>query len=204
MIQFPDISRSDWRLLRTPLLCLAGALLLAGAMLVFCAQARQRSAEQRAQSQARLQQAQNAADAAEREYRAAETGKARFMELRASGMIGKERRGEWLELLDRATDTSVMPQLRYRIEAQRPLEHASPIGNSMLYASRMMLQYRARHEAAFSAAHRLLAEAPGRAVPVRCRIGRTPENGPGLAVDCDYLWLTIAPVTQPTGKESAP
>ncbi|SFN97220.1 hypothetical protein SAMN05660284_02633 [Formivibrio citricus] len=204
MIQLPDIPRSDWRLLRAPLLCLAGALLLAGLVLAFCAQVWQRSTEQWAQAQTRLQQAQSAADAIEREYRAAEAGKAHFLKLQASGIVGKERRGEWLELFDRANAAGVMPQLRYRIEAQRPLEHASPIGNSMVYASHMTLQYRARHEAAFSAAHRLLAEAPGHAVPVRCRVGRVSENEPGLAVDCDYLWLTIAPVARPTGKGSAP
>jgi len=204
MIQFPDIPRSDWRLLRAPLLCLAGALLLAGLVLAFCAQVWQRSTEQWAQAQTRLQQAQGAADAIEREYRAAESGTARFLELQASGIVGKERRGEWLELLDRANANGFMPQLRYRIEAQRPLENASPMGNSMVYASRMTLQYRARHEAAFSAAHRLLAEGPGHPVPVRCRISRAPENEAGLAVDCDYLWLTIAPVAQSTGKGLAP
>lgn len=209
MMNWRDIPRHDWRLIRASLLWFACALLLATLALLFNLHYRRHGEYKLQQLQTSLHEARAATERAQHEYLSAEQNQSHYQKLQASGILAPEQRLEWLALLNQARADGVMPQLRYRIEAQKPLEHATPSGNSMLYASHMALQYHVQHEAAFSVAHRLFANVSGRVMPLRCQISRdkaiesTHENTP-LAVNCDYLWLTIAPVEVPADKAPTP
>lgn len=209
MIHWRDIPVRDWRLIHTHLLWLISAMLVAGLALLFSQGYLQYTTRQLRPLQTKLREIRATADTAQAEYQAAERGRTRYLELETRGLIGKEHRLEWVERLTTSRNTLITPELRYRIEAQKPLELSEPSGNSMLYASLMNLQYVVRHEEGFSQAHRMLDNVPGRAVPLRCQISRkqeqeAPATDIGLIVDCDYLWLTVAPASAPTsaGQEA--
>ena len=198
MINWREIPVRDWRLIHTHLLWLVSAMLLTGLALLFSQGYLQYTTRQLQPLQTRLREAVAAADTAQSEYQAAEQSKARYLELEAKGIIGKEHRLEWVEQLLSNRNAQLMPDLRYRIDPQKPLERAEPSGGSMIYASPMQLQYSVRHEEAFSRAHQSLFAAPGRPVPLNCLINRKTtanetESATGLDVECNYLWLTIAP-----------
>lgn len=204
-----NLSLRDWRLIQAPLYGFAGAMLFAALTLLVSQVSRQHILRQLQPLQIQLRDTHAAADHAKADYLAAEQSREHYLWLQASGIIGQEHRLAWVARLNTSATSNLMTKLRYRIDAQKPLELSQPNGNSVLYASKMHLQYVASHEEAFSKAHHLFATDPGRAMPLRCEISRrkandNPTDNAGLTVDCDYLWLSIAPAVAQSGKVSPP
>ncbi len=160
----------DWRLIQAPLYGFVGAIFFAALILLLSHEYRQHAQHQLHPMQTQLNAARAAAASAEADYLAAAQNKEHYLMLQASGIIGQEHRLAWVARLNASTTNRLMTDLRYRIEPQKPLDPSMPNGNSMLYASKMRLQYVARHEEAFSRAHHLFAADPGRAVPLRLRL----------------------------------
>lgn len=73
----------------------------------------------------------------------------RFVKLHEQGVIGTERRLDWLESLQRVTDTLEIPGLSYEIASQQQSKINWPIetGSFELYSSTMKLNLEMLHEA---------------------------------------------------------
>lgn len=129
----------------------------------------------------------------------------RYSELRERGLIGEERRLEWVDAIRQVQESRQLPPLSYEIDPQQPvrLESALDLGEYTLYGSRMRLHmelvqdmdlfdfFADLHERGFFALQdcsikRLASAAQAQATP-----GRT--GAPTLGADCTLNWITMAP-----------
>lgn len=124
----------------------------------------------------------------------------RFVELYNQGVIGTEKRLNWLEALRRAGDVIKLPELRYQIESRKAYtpDYANSTGAYELYATSMQLNLGLLHEFDLS---KLLSELNDRAAGlynvVNCSLRR---NNKTIALDpdqtninahCELLWFSI-------------
>lgn len=72
----------------------------------------------------------------------------RFLVLYKQGVIGAERRLDWLESIQRASDELKIPGLRYEISSQQPARVEWPLdtGRFRLYSSNMTINLNMLHE----------------------------------------------------------
>lgn len=172
---------------------LLAAILSAGAILLFTPNVLLTNRSQQQALQTQLNATRAATAMAQTTARDTRANRQRYLMLQQRGAIGGgEHRLAWVEQLGAIKQASPALQLHYRIEPQRPLEHSTPIGGSVLVSSRMNIGYTALHEEDFSRLHRSLKTAPGWLAASRCIIDRQQESGARLAVTCDYEWLSIA------------
>lgn len=184
---------ADLRHLRGHLL-LAGALAVAGGVLLLGAyQARQ-------EAHLRLGTATRAAQTAQHQLRQAQEDEgttretiARFQALQAQGLVGPEQRLEWIERLKGLQQRLALPTLDYEIRPRQLAPGADPL---RLARSTMLLRVEVLHEEDFLAMLADLAQEPTALVyPQRCRLhpsevrtGRIPY----LTAECELEWLTLA------------
>ncbi|MCE3264243.1 MAG: hypothetical protein K0R43_3322 [Pseudoduganella sp.] len=125
-----------------------------------------------------------------------------FVELRRKGMVGPERRLDWVEAIRLIQEQRRLLPLSYEIEVQQPyrLETTLPTGDYALLGSRMALHMDLLHELDllnFLADLRLA----GTFAVQDCSIRRTAAAasqvagvvGPTLNADCTLNWLTLTP-----------
>ena len=193
----------DWRLIQGPILGFAAATLFSGGILLFSTIHLQHSTARLQSGQGQLDTLHSALAASLRNYQAAEQGKAHYLALQTKGALRHEHRLEWLEALEAARKQAGIRALRYRIDAQKPYGPRPAAAHVQLYVTPMHLQYQARHEESFSSIQRRISSTVGHAVMHRCQFARLPPaEAPGLNVDCDYLWFSLAPAPAPTkGKQ---
>ncbi|KQQ40315.1 hypothetical protein ASF61_05960 [Duganella sp. Leaf126] len=136
----------------------------------------------------------------------------RYLELRQRGLIGEERRLEWVDAIRQVQDELQLPPLSYQIEPQQAvrLEAALDLGDYQLRGSRMRLHMELLHEMdlfeflgglharGFFAAQdcslkRLAAAAGGQ----RDQAGGAAAAGGNLGVDCTLNWITMVPAARP-------
>ncbi len=72
----------------------------------------------------------------------------RFIDLYQQGVVGGERRLDWLEALQQVTDNLKIPGLRYEIESQQKSQGGWPIstGKFQVYSSNMKITLDMPHE----------------------------------------------------------
>lgn len=118
-----------------------------------------------------------------------------FLRLTRDGVIGEEKRLDWMELLRDLQHQLRLPQMRYEFAPQRPLEPGSS-GEYAFYASLMRLHLDLVHEEdllGFLAAVQARAKAM---VAVRtCAVARIAEGDASrgsaqLSADCELDWIT--------------
>lgn len=171
------------------------------------------------EADARLENAQRARDAAASRYAQADSEKRdirnfqqRFVELRQRGLVGEERRLEWLDAIRQTQDELKLPPLSYEIEPQQVVQLDAPLdlGDFQLHGSRMRLHMELLHELDLFNFFQSLRERGYFAVQdcaIR-RLGVAVET-PGastLGADCTLDWITLgaAPTVTPGGSGSAP
>ena len=124
----------------------------------------------------------------------------RYRALEAEGIIGVERRLNWLETLREAVQRIKLPSLRYDIASQGRYTPEFPVdlGGFQLYASDMMLDLGLLHEGDLSS---LLTEleqnGKGLFSAADCTVrrmhedfGRDPTRA-NVSAQCSLRWLTI-------------
>lgn len=123
----------------------------------------------------------------------------RFIELYRKGVIGKEQRLNWIEVLRQTGMDIHVPSLSYQIKSQdayTPSYSISP-GHFKLYSSEMTLNMRLLHEGdLFSILDRLNKNAKGIYSLNSCHMspnGTIVEKAgsPNINADCDLQWFTI-------------
>ena len=185
-------SRQDCLLIRSQIVWLGGAMLVAGVLLLGTQIYLYFSEQERAALQQQLEQVRSSADAAQQSWDSVARHQAEFNLLKQRNILGAERRLDWIEALADQAKQQPNWQMQYQFSPQRALEQASPINNEQVYASNMKLGVQAANETVFSELTRWLATQPGFVAPASCQLLRAEQSG--IAIHCDYIWLTIAPL----------
>ncbi|MCL2345967.1 MAG: hypothetical protein FWC58_08970 [Desulfobulbus sp.] len=190
------LTRRDLDKLLWPLLGALALLLLAAALAWWSdgeQQAAQRERNAAAAGQQRIEQRLGQARSEEQELKA----RARqFQDLQQSGIVGPERRLEWIELLHDLQHRLRLPGLNYELGPRQPLGQ----GDASHFASPMRLQLRLAHEEDLL---RLFAdlqrEARAMILIRQCTLAPLNDASGDLAApdfaqlsaECDLRWVTI-------------
>lgn len=184
------IRAQDVRLLRWPLL-MAAFLIAGAAAAVWLAQTRADMADR---AHAVAQQQYTAANARLQQARADEDAVrdaiARYDTLARRGLIGPERRLDWVETLDAARRRLGIDTISYEILPQQPVaKDARPALQWM--ESRMRLTLQVRHAGVLlNLLDALRAVDSALVLPHTCRVARRAD-GTGLDGECELRWLTL-------------
>jgi hypothetical protein len=128
-----------------------------------------------------------------------------FNALKAKGVIGPERRLEWVELIKEISERRQLIDLRYEFAPQRALD-AKPGDAFAFHASNMKLQLQLLHEEDLT---RLIGDLRARAQAVvqvkSCSLSRLPprEHGTARAFlrgECELDWITLR---EPASKQES-
>lgn len=128
-----------------------------------------------------------------------------FIELRRHGLVGLERRLDWVEAIRQIQERRRLLPLTYEIDVQQPyrLETALPTGDYSLLGSRMTLHMDLLHELDllnFLSDLRLNGTFAVQECVIRRTGGAAPAPGilaPTLNADCTLNWLTLTPAAPP-------
>jgi len=151
-----------------------------------------------------LEAAQRARDAAYSRYAQVDNEKRdirlfqqRFVQLRQRGLVGDERRLEWLDAIRQSQEELKLPPLSYEIEPQQAVQLEAPLdlGEFQLRGSRMRLHMELLHELDLFNFFQSLRERSYFAVQ-DCSIKRlgVVAGTPGastLGADCTLNWITL-------------
>jgi hypothetical protein len=131
----------------------------------------------------------------------------RYIELRERGLIGEEKRLEWVDAIRQTQEQRKLLPLSYEIDPQQPvrLESALDLGEYQLQGSRMRLHMELLHEMDLFDFLGDLHERSFFAVQ-DCSIKRLgvvagapgAAAGPTLGADCTLNWITMAPAPKVT------
>lgn len=124
-----------------------------------------------------------------------------FIELRRRGLVGPERRLDWVEAIRQIQEQRRLLPLSYEIDVQQPyrLETALPTGDYSLLGSRMVLHMDLLHELDllnFLSDLRVNGTFAVQDCVIRRAAGAAPAPGllaPTLNADCTLNWLTLTP-----------
>ena len=194
-----NLTSREVRLLALPLVAFI-VLLTAGAWLVFWAQDKS-AAEARTLAEVRLERAQvkeRLMRIAEEEREVKEKLKV-YQQLKALGILGEEQRLEWADAMSRIRTELELPDLRYRVEKQRPLISVpGKPGTVDFYASTMRVELALLHEGdLFGLLWALRSSGKAYYAVRRCAVTRTgvaaatANLSPRLRADCEIDLITI-------------
>ena len=120
----------------------------------------------------------------------------------ARGVIGEEKRLDWVEQLRAIREKRKLFDLQYEIAPQRPLDTTSGAGFTY-YASAMKLQLKLLHEEDLLRTLKDLSQQASALTQVKsCNVSRLPrdtaERGiqAQLLADCQIDWVTLREVAQ--------
>lgn len=190
-----DFKHIRWSLLLALIMVAGGAAAL---ILTHRLALEQRTAASNAET--RLAESRNRLARARDEEAEIQSKIGRFNQLLDAGVIGNERRLEWVERIKAIKSALRLYDLQYEIAPQRPLDPVVAPGTSGSYAflsSTMRLQMQLLHEEdLLQFLRELRRSAGGYLRPERCSLERTgPERrgspGAHLKAECVLDWITI-------------
>ena len=185
-----DLSRVAWSLVLSLLLALLGFWAVQDSLKVLGdRQTRNRQARsERAEIRNKLARAR--VDGHELKQRLA-----RYEDLRRRGILGPERRLDWVEEIRRLTRKERLLDLRYELAPQQLLHDGAGSGYAFM-SSNMMLQIQLLHEEQLlDFLAELRARVPAYVRVNSCKLERLPdigsEQGPLLSAECSLDWITL-------------
>lgn len=131
---------------------------------------------------------------------------ARYRKLRDEGVIGPERRLDWVEAVQDSARRLHLPKVQYQIMPREPytLANLPSYPGLTVYSSRMKLEMELLHEGDLAAVFdRLERAAPGALHVQSCSIRRLHDAPdltavtPNLAATCEVQWFTVQPEDVP-------
>lgn len=190
----------DWSALRGSIVLLAFALAIGAAAAGGAIRFHHGAAQGYEREKARLVSMRARYRAIDDQRRLIETWLAPFRALEAAGVIGEERRLEWIETLRAAAARAGLPSLRYRIERRTAYEAGLDLeGAYRPFATVVHLEAGLLHEGDLE---RLLRELEAQDTGLyrieRCEVRRAGPRfimRPGainLSADCALRWITLA------------
>jgi hypothetical protein len=197
---------SEFHLIRTAVLTMIGALTisLTGVLL---SEWKQQEAEENMDQALRLRDTAYSRYAhVDNEKRDIRNFQPRYIALRARGLIGEEKRLEWVDAIRQTQEQRKLLPLSYEIEPQQTvrLESALDLGDYQLQGSRMRLHMDLLHEMDLFDFFDDLRQRSFFAVQ-DCSIKRLgvatgapgAPGAPTLGADCTLNWITLAEAPKP-------
>jgi len=141
-------SEIDWSLLRGCMVLVVVAVLVAGSALVASYQFRDQQVSKLRTARAAFLAARNQYQALDDEEDIIATYLPRYSTLEDRGIIGREQRLDWIDVLRESARAVQVPRLEYTIEAQRAFETGLDlqVGDYTVYATNMRLDLGLLHE----------------------------------------------------------
>jgi hypothetical protein len=131
-----------------------------------------------------------------------------YYQLEKEGIVGLERRLDWLDALRVANTHADLYGVQYEITAQQPFPSADVLGAPSLEVkhSLMKLKFSLLHEEDLARfLNALLAQGVGAFLVNQCSLGQIrklerPVNQPTLEADCELSWITFDATQKKEGK----
>ncbi len=189
---------SDFALIRSSVLALLAAAFACALVLYSSGQYADKTRKDRLDALQQLNEARNRLNGAleDKENMAAYAGE--YATLTSFGIIGEDRRLDWMEGLENIRQQNLVADFRYNIAPQVPYAPQPPIdsGNFDIRYSEMKLQFDLLHEGQlldFFAA--LRSQVKGRYLLEGCTMQRTAaaDGNPAthLTAECSGGWITL-------------
>jgi len=203
------MSGEDFQALRNPLLLLLVIILAAGGGVYYSARIKEQSALQLKRQQDQLKEAQTRLQRSGEEKDVIVRNLTPFRQLAQAGIVGDERRLNWVDGLRLAHQQTEIFSVDYQIRARTPYTHAAEFnpGPITINHSVMQLRFRLLHEADLMRFFNLLAaQNLGLFSIDQCLLQRLDTRGiisyqPNLTAECDLSWITVvAPAKPPAPK----
>jgi len=194
------LSEIDWSVLRGAMVGLALSVLASGAIFYAAFEFSEGVSREHQQRRAQLQRAQGEYQAVDEEQQVMDAYLPRFRALEEQGVVGEERRLDWVEALRDAAARLKLPSLRYEIAQQEVYEPELPLPESAfeVHASSMFLEMGLLHEGDLIAVLRELdRNASGLYSVSSCDLRR---GGSGIRMEpkaenvlasCELRWFTV-------------
>ncbi|MDX1519965.1 MAG: hypothetical protein R3318_07565 [Gammaproteobacteria bacterium] len=124
----------------------------------------------------------------------------KYVELLEQGIIGRERRLNWIEVLRAFGEETRVPMLNYRISSQNehPFEYPVDMGQFRIYSSSMKLDLKLLHEGdLINLLNTIETNSLGLSSVDQCKLRRSRNktvfdvNKPNLEASCEINWFTI-------------
>lgn len=188
---------AEFALIRTALLTLLAAVIVSVTGVLLSDSKRQDASDLAEHSQRLRDAAASRYAQVDNEKRDIRNFQRRFVELRQRGLIGDERRLEWLDAIRQTQEQLKLPPLSYEIEPQVAvqLDGALDLGEFQLRGSRMHLHMELLHELDLFNFFQALRDSSYFGVQ-DCSIKRlgVVAGTPGassLGADCTLNWITL-------------
>lgn len=132
-----------------------------------------------------------------------------YYQLEKEGLVGAERRLDWIEALRVANDHAGLYGIQYEIGAQQPITDKQQLGVSHIEVrqSPMKLRFGLLHEGDLRRfLDAMAAQGLGSFVVKECEVAQVrrpqrPVNEPNLQAQCELSWITLS---APSKKEGQP
>jgi len=190
--------QAELKLLRWPLLGLAAALLLSlgiGSGAWHYVKQAQSAAELAEQSAAQMHSQAQRLRSEEQDTR---DKIAQYQSIAARGLIGPERRLDWVELMRTIQNERKLLGLEYEILPQAPMSNMTANSGHAFMKSSMRVQVPLLHELDLIHLFQdLRAQAPAYIHLRSCRLSRAPDTpnpagiSPQLLAECQIDWITL-------------
>lgn len=189
----------DWKILRGGMIMLVISICIAGSLVYLSMYFQKRMYRDFVSNDARFQTISRRYLAVDEEEKLIKKYYPRFMDLYNKGVIGKEQRLNWIEVLRKAGMQVHLPGLNYQIESQHTYmpSYAVNTGKFSLYSSKMTLTMRLLHEGDLFNLLRILdTNARGIFSLNSCRLSGTgtieeSADAANINAECDLQWFTI-------------
>lgn len=189
----------DWSILRGTVIGFALCVVISAAMVAASLWFKDRMGREYQTHHSQFRAASQQYLAVDEEERIIEEFYPEFVRLYRGGLLGRERRLSWLETLRSAGDAIRVPELSYKLEAQRDAEVAPtlPLGGYGIFASSMNLSLGLLHEGdLLQLLNALDREAQGQYTVRECVLSSAGEptldaGQANVRAECALDWLTI-------------
>ena len=195
-MKYSDI---DWKILRGAIAILVVSISVAGTLIYLTMYFQDRMHREFTRNDLRFQSISKRYLAVDEEEKLIKKYYPRFIELYNKGVIGKEQRLNWIEVLRTAGMQIQVPTLSYQIESQDTYmpSYSVTLGRFKLYSSKMTLNMRLLHEGdLLNILNRLNKNAKGIYSLNSCRLSQNgliveSADAPNINAECDLQWFTI-------------
>lgn len=190
----------DWSIIRGSLFGLIVSLLMGGLLVGSSFYFKEKMKKEDDRNNAAFQSISQKYLAVDEEEKLIKKYYPRFVQLYNQGVIGKEHRLNWIEVLRSAGEAIMLPSLSYEIKSQNIYTPAFSVnlGRYQIFSSEMSLEMQLLHEGdLFSLLKSLDKNAKGRYSISRCSMnnrlsGMTDDIfAANISVKCDVMWFTI-------------
>ncbi|MCZ6526602.1 MAG: hypothetical protein O6928_08660 [Gammaproteobacteria bacterium] len=190
----------DWSVMRTSSSILIISLLLGGLLIGSSFYFKEQMKKEYVRNNAGFQSISQRYLAVDEEEKLIKKYYPSFIKLYNQGVIGKEHRLNWIEVLRSAGEAIMLPSLSYEIKSQNIYTPAFSVnlGRYQIFSSEMSLDMQLLHEGdLFSLLKSLDENAKGHYSISRCSMDKRLSgiiddiSAANIGVKCDVIWFTI-------------